>query len=122
MQDVDVAISVGADQGAIAGAGVPVPAAAVNDSPTGAEHVEEREEEIRAMSSSSEGDEGCQDQASAPTCPIPAAHPALQARDVVLAVRNLTFLAKAQVLVPTLMQRFTTDVSPSELATRMEWL
>ena len=33
-----------------------------------------------------------------------------------MAVCNLTYLAEAAVLVPTLMQRFTTDLSPSELA------
>jgi len=117
-------VSVGADQGAVAGAGAPVPAAAAVDSPTWAERVEEREAEVRDLSSSSEGDEGHQDQAPAPapTRPVPAACQALQARDVILAVRNLTYLAEAAVLVPTLMQRFATDVSASELATRMEWL
>ena len=101
-----------------------MPAGATADPPTWAERVEERQAGARDMPSSSVGGEGHHNQgpAPAPTCPVPAARPALQARDVILAVRNLTYLAEAAVLVPTLMQRFTTDISTSELATRMEWL
>jgi len=74
------------------------------------------------MSTSSEGDEGSQDQAFAPPRPTPIARPALQARDAILAVQGLAFLADAQMMVPTLMIWFSTDLSPSELATRLEWL
>ena len=58
----------------------------------------------------------------APTRPAQIIRPALQAWDVIMAVRDLTYRAEAAVLVPTLMQRFTTDLSPSELGARMEWL
>jgi len=63
MQDVKVAVSVGTDQGVIAGAGAPVPSVAIDDSPSWAERIKEWEEELRAISSSSESDEGGQDPA-----------------------------------------------------------
>jgi len=50
------------------------------------------------------------------------AHLALQPRDVIMAVHDLTHRAQAAVLVPTIMQRFTTDLSAAELGARMEWL
>ena len=74
------------------------------------------------MSTSSESNEGSQDQALAPPRRTPVARPALQARDTILAVRSLVFLADAQLLVPTLRSQFTTNLSPSELADRVEWL
>ena len=76
------------------------------------------------MSSSSESGEGHEVPVpnTAPTRSAQIARPALQARDVIMAVRDLTYLAQAAVLVPTLMQRFTTDLSTSDLSARMEWL
>jgi len=63
-----------------------------------------------------------QDQVLAPPRPTPVVRPALQARDAILAVRSLVFLADAQQLVPTLMSQFATNLSPSELSDRVEWL
>ena len=39
-----------------------------------------------------------------------------------MAVRDLTHRAQAAVLVPTIMQRFSTDLSAADLSARMEWL
>ena len=94
------------------------------DSPTWVERVKEREAEARDLSSPSESGEGPQDPVPvvAPTRPARITRPALQAWDVIMAVHDLTYLTKAAVLVPTLMQHFTTNLSPSELGARMEWL
>ena len=57
-----------------------------------------------------------------PPCPPPVLRPTLHATDVVLAVRSVLFARHAEHLVPTLMERFHTDLSPVELATRMGWM
>ena len=108
----------------MAGVAPPPPERTIVDSPTWAERVEEREAEARDLSSSSESGEGHEVPVptAAPTRSAQIARPALQARDFIMAVRDLTYLAQAAVLVPTPMQRFTTDLSPSELGARMEWL
>jgi len=52
----------------------------------------------------------------------PVVRPALQVRDVVLAVQPVVFLSDAQQLVPTVLSQFTTSLSASELSERVEWL
>ena len=119
VQEGEVAIAVGVDHGAVGGTGAPGPTAAAAHSPKWAERVEEQEEELRAMSTCSKGDEGSQDQALAPPRPTPDVRPALQARDAILAVKSLALLADAQLLVPTLMSQFSTNLSPLNWLT--EW-
>ena len=97
--------------------------AAVADSPTWIERVESQEEELRAMSTSSEDDWApARDPVPAPPRATPVVRPALQVRDVVLAVRSVVFLSDAQQLVPTMLSQFTTSLSASELSERVEWL
>jgi len=75
------------------------------------------------MSSSSDGSEG--HEATVPPAPARTARPArpaLQPRDVVMAVRDLTHRTQAAVLVPTIMQHFSTDLTAADLSSRMEWL
>ena len=73
------------------------------DSPTWAERVEERVAEVRDLSSPSESGEGPEElvPVAAPTRPARIARPALQARYVIMAVHDLTYLTKAAVLVPS---------------------
>jgi len=78
---------------------------------------------MRAMSASSEDD--CvlvQDLAPAPPRPNPATRPALQPRDIVLAAWSVLFQSDAQQLVPTILSQFATNLSPTELPERLEWL
>jgi len=120
VQEVEVAVAAEGSHEAAGGTGAPEPIASVADSPTWVERVEMQEEELRAMSTSSEDDcAPTQDKAPVPPHPIPVVRPALQARDVILAVQSVVFLADAQPLVPTLLNQFTTSLSPSELSDRV---
>jgi len=75
------------------------------------------------MSTSSEDDEVfIQGPVPAPPDPTPIARPTLQARDVVLAVRSVFSRKEAQLLVPTMVSEFATNLSATELAECLEWL
>jgi len=52
----------------------------------------------------------------------PVVRPTLQPRDVVLAAQFVFFQSEAQLLVPTMLSQFTTDLSPTELSERSEWV
>jgi len=100
------------------------PDTSLNNSLIWAERVELEEAENCAFSPifPPQNPEDGQRMAPMPPCPPPVLRPTLQVRDVVTAVRSTPFIGDAHHLLPALLDRYVTDLSPSELATRMDFM